>query len=326
MASIYMRAGQPSLAKKWLDKAINRSPEDIVNYNARGFSAFTTAFRPAVRPKQKWKLQSYTYDGVIDIDTDRFKEMEFWYKRSLELQKTGTAYAQLAWAYSRTGQFDLAEELLWQSVRDNLADKKHIKELIYIYVKTGQLDKLTELRETITSIPSSSSRQEEATVTDDSNESREGTELQDSTKTQELKDAKGGDKSLKELADDQQNQDTIDATMKADSLQPVQSRSILLESLDYHEVYGIANLLLSNEDRFNESVASMGAVIELEPELLYEIARIYAMNQQVDESLNYLSQAIDAGFDEVQDVKNNSDLDNLRQDERFAALVDKIEK
>ncbi|HVT45721.1 MAG TPA: tetratricopeptide repeat protein [Thermoanaerobaculia bacterium] len=53
----------------------------------------------------------------------------------------------------------------------------------------------------------------------------------------------------------------------------------------------------------------------------YNLACAYSLRGDVDKGLLWLERAIDAGYDKIERIENDSDLDLLRSDDRFAALA-----
>jgi len=54
---------------------------------------------------------------------------------------------------------------------------------------------------------------------------------------------------------------------------------------------------------------------------LYNIACVYSSVGEIDDALNCLEKSIRKGMAEVDWMKNDSDLDNLRDHPRFKALI-----
>lgn len=57
---------------------------------------------------------------------------------------------------------------------------------------------------------------------------------------------------------------------------------------------------------------------------LYNLGCAYAMKKDLDKSFDYLNKAVDAGFDDVNHYKSDTDLANLHDDGRFAKLISRI--
>ena len=66
---------------------------------------------------------------------------------------------------------------------------------------------------------------------------------------------------------------------------------------------------------------------KLEPQngtVWYNLGCSFALNQQLDESFKALSKAIEYGYDDYEWIKNDSDLDGLRDDKRYESLLELI--
>ena len=57
---------------------------------------------------------------------------------------------------------------------------------------------------------------------------------------------------------------------------------------------------------------------------LYNLACVYSLINDIDSSFNAMLGAIDEGFDNVRSIENDSDLSNLRADERYEKIVKKL--
>jgi tetratricopeptide (TPR) repeat protein len=355
VASIYLRNGQTTLASKWLDKAINLRPKDITNYNARGFNSLSSAFRSSFKYRDKWKLNSFTFDGLIDYDLDKFKEVEFWYKKSINLLPTGSAYKQLAWCYSRIGNNDEAELLLKEAIENKVSTKEHIKDLAFIYAKTDRLPKLNEIIETIELIDTSSFKEDtggleplesveepEPVLTESIDDEKENSKGKSDSKEKE-----GG--SQKEKVDEVIKPIVYDTIVVGDKVMIVESDRVsydtdgsaydqkltrfrpniesggwLLQEDEYHEVKAYASLLANDTDQFDTNFAKLKENASGDPKLLYEISRAFAVQNQVEKSLDYLELAIKSGYSEKYDIENNTDLDSIRSDQRYQDVITQL--
>jgi adenylate cyclase len=63
---------------------------------------------------------------------------------------------------------------------------------------------------------------------------------------------------------------------------------------------------------------------ENEPLVLYNIACFFAMSGDADQSLDLLKSAVDSGWGDRAWLETDSDLDSLREDPRFKAILDRI--
>ncbi|MCH7886485.1 MAG: tetratricopeptide repeat protein [Candidatus Marinimicrobia bacterium] len=67
--------------------------------------------------------------------------------------------------------------------------------------------------------------------------------------------------------------------------------------------------------------------LELEPEdvgVLYNVACSYSFLGKIDEAIELLEKAVDGGFDHVEWIENDADLDPLRDHPKFRSLIEKI--
>lgn len=58
----------------------------------------------------------------------------------------------------------------------------------------------------------------------------------------------------------------------------------------------------------------------------YDLACLYSLQKSKLKSLEYLSKAIDLGYDNIEDLKEDGSFDFVREDPRFAELLNKLEK
>ena len=63
-----------------------------------------------------------------------------------------------------------------------------------------------------------------------------------------------------------------------------------------------------------------------EPVVLYNVACFYALQGDRDRSIELLSKAVEEGWGDKEWLETDSDLDTLRGDERFKALLAQIEE
>ncbi len=61
-----------------------------------------------------------------------------------------------------------------------------------------------------------------------------------------------------------------------------------------------------------------------DPQLLYNVACVYAIEGMKDEALQCLERAIDKGYGHREWMEHDSDLNSLRSDKRFLALLDRV--
>ncbi len=64
---------------------------------------------------------------------------------------------------------------------------------------------------------------------------------------------------------------------------------------------------------------------EKEPVVLYNVACFYAMKGDPDRSLELLERAVENGWGDLAWLQTDSDLDSLRDDDRFKAILKRID-
>jgi tetratricopeptide (TPR) repeat protein len=62
-----------------------------------------------------------------------------------------------------------------------------------------------------------------------------------------------------------------------------------------------------------------------EPMLLYNLACIYSLAGEIDEAIGCLERALEVGFAHTPWIRKDSNLDPLRDDPRFQAVMAKLE-
>ena len=68
--------------------------------------------------------------------------------------------------------------------------------------------------------------------------------------------------------------------------------------------------------------------LTLDPEdshVLYNLACFYSMAGRVDEALEHLERAVEAGFAFKDWIENDSDFDRVRDDPRYRRLLDRLD-
>jgi TolB-like protein/Flp pilus assembly protein TadD/tRNA A-37 threonylcarbamoyl transferase component Bud32 len=87
---------------------------------------------------------------------------------------------------------------------------------------------------------------------------------------------------------------------------------------------GNALVQLGERDRGREWINRARAIDPEDPGVLYNVACSFAQLGQTDDAINCLEQAIQNGFGHREWLENDSDLDSLRADPRFQALLKKL--
>lgn len=83
------------------------------------------------------------------------------------------------------------------------------------------------------------------------------------------------------------------------------------------------------EARFQRAEREFTKVLEVEPRneiAWYNLACTYSRWQKVEQALEALQKAIECGFDDTKHMRDDPDLDNIREDPRFKAMIEKIER
>ena len=83
------------------------------------------------------------------------------------------------------------------------------------------------------------------------------------------------------------------------------------------------------QEKFIDAIDALEEAEALEfspPRTRYSLARAAARLGRINLALTWLDRAVDAGFPAVQLLKNESDLDSLREDPRFTVLVERVER
>jgi tetratricopeptide (TPR) repeat protein len=94
---------------------------------------------------------------------------------------------------------------------------------------------------------------------------------------------------------------------------------------DDHQAWNNRGIALRNLGRFEEAIASYDQALKFKPDYhqaWYNKACYYALQGNIDQALENLQQAINLNFDEYRKMaKADSDFDDIREDERFQALI-----
>ena len=89
---------------------------------------------------------------------------------------------------------------------------------------------------------------------------------------------------------------------------------------------GLKYLTLAN---FSKAEREFKKVLEIQARneiALYNLACTYSRWGKTDEAIEYLGRSIEAGFDDVSHMEKDTDLDPIREDPRYKALIDAIRK
>jgi tetratricopeptide (TPR) repeat protein len=110
------------------------------------------------------------------------------------------------------------------------------------------------------------------------------------------------------------NQEAIASYNKALKIQP-----------DYHQAWYNRGNALRNLGRNQEAIASYDKALEIQPDYQaawYNKACSYALQGNIEQAIENLQKAINLNPDKYREMaKTDSDFDNIREDERFQALI-----
>jgi len=91
--------------------------------------------------------------------------------------------------------------------------------------------------------------------------------------------------------------------------------------------FGAQNLVLVGENEKGRELAERALGQDQdEPVVLYNVACFYALQDNHDRSIELLTRAIDQGWGDKEWLETDSDLNVLRKDERFKALLKRIDQ
>jgi tetratricopeptide (TPR) repeat protein len=99
---------------------------------------------------------------------------------------------------------------------------------------------------------------------------------------------------------------------------------ILERSPDYVDVLRILGSLLTLKGRFTEGMQIDKRLVHLRPEdplAHYNLACSYALLKRPEQSLKTLRRAVELGYRDFRYMREDHDLDSIRQDPRFRQLL-----
>lgn len=101
------------------------------------------------------------------------------------------------------------------------------------------------------------------------------------------------------------------------------------ETERHHNVPALFELgaVLTRLGRYEEGLAVDHRLVKLEPDqpvLHYNLACSLALLQKSDEAFAALERAIELGYDDLEHLKRDRDLQHLREDARFQQMIQKI--
>ncbi len=81
--------------------------------------------------------------------------------------------------------------------------------------------------------------------------------------------------------------------------------------------------------KYEEALVQYRKALEIDPEddiAWYNIACAYSLLEDLDESVAALEKSVEYGYDDLEWMQRDSDLDNIRDHPRYKALVEKLEQ
>jgi protein O-mannosyl-transferase len=79
-----------------------------------------------------------------------------------------------------------------------------------------------------------------------------------------------------------------------------------------------------NKKQYKKAISTFEKIIETQPEndiIYYNISCLYAMQNNKSESVDWLKKAIDNGYKNWEHLKNDKDLQNIKDTPYFKSLV-----
>ena len=105
-------------------------------------------------------------------------------------------------------------------------------------------------------------------------------------------------------------------------------RHLELNPDDYSARIVVASALIELGEREDEAMEWASAVLESGTQdslALYNLTCFYSKAGEVEKALDSLDRSVGAGYRDVDWVRQDSDLDNIRDDPRFDTLVERME-
>jgi len=98
---------------------------------------------------------------------------------------------------------------------------------------------------------------------------------------------------------------------------------------DYIDVLRIMGNLLTLKGHFHEGLEIDKKLVQLRPDdalAFYNLACSFALLNQKEESLSALERSVELGYRDFQFMKQDRDLETIRQDPRFCRILQDFEK
>lgn len=94
----------------------------------------------------------------------------------------------------------------------------------------------------------------------------------------------------------------------------------------YFEAFLNRGAVYLTQGKFNKAEQDYLQASKLKPNdksLNYNIACLYSKIEKIDLALDALEKSLESGFDDIERLRNDADLDNLRKNKEFNALLEK---
>jgi tetratricopeptide (TPR) repeat protein len=104
------------------------------------------------------------------------------------------------------------------------------------------------------------------------------------------------------------------------------SKSIEIKP-DHQEAWYNKGATLTDLGRYAEGIEAYNKSIEIEPDdydAWYNLACLYSLKKEKDKALKYLQKAIENGFNNLSLIKEDNDLDFIRNEKEFREFISKI--
>jgi tetratricopeptide (TPR) repeat protein len=116
------------------------------------------------------------------------------------------------------------------------------------------------------------------------------------------------------------------ADLGSEGLAVLMEEGVEIAGLDPYDaaVHVLIGNSFLNEGNYEKAEDHYGTALKLEPEnfiALYNMACVRSLQKRIDEAIEWLQKAVDAGYDEFEWMEKDEDLDNIREDERYKEIL-----
>jgi tetratricopeptide (TPR) repeat protein len=98
---------------------------------------------------------------------------------------------------------------------------------------------------------------------------------------------------------------------------------------DSAEAYSGIGAVFITSSMYKEAIDAFNQAIRINPDFAeahYNLACSYSLLGSINKALESLGKAIDAGFDDIKHLENDSDLDGLRDEAGYKMLINKLRR